>query len=278
MRAIAAATGIAKSSVHRQLQAMKRRQQYPESSLWEHQSGSQWLHRLVWAVVYVFGVKRGLGNEALSEFFHLVHLQERIGVSPNALQRIRVQLEGQILNYREAQQTHLEQSGLKVEVCGGADETFFEQMVLVLLDLPSGYIFVESQSASRDYQTWQEQVQQAVSSIAQIKYLVSDRAKALIKLAVEGLGCRSIPDLYQVLRELGQAIGSPLALQLSRLNKQCAQAQPTLTQLQTQGKPSVAHQAKLAQLQAQFPQLQTTQATYHQLMQQLSWLCASLCH
>jgi len=124
-----------------------------------------WLHRLVWAVVYVFGVKqRGIGNETLSEFFHLLHLQGRIGVSPNPRQRIRVQLEAEVLHYRDEQQTHLEQSGVKVEVYGGADETFFEQMVLVVLDLPSGYIFVESQSASRDYHTWQERVQQAAQA------------------------------------------------------------------------------------------------------------------
>jgi len=52
----------------------------------------------------------------------------------------------------------------------------FEQMVLVLLDLPSGYIFVESQATARD-QTWQERVQQALGSIACVKYLVSDRAQ-----------------------------------------------------------------------------------------------------
>jgi len=67
--------------VHRLVQAIERRHQYPESPLWEHPSGYQWLHRLVWAVVYVFGVKRGIGNETLSEFFHILHLEGRIGVS-----------------------------------------------------------------------------------------------------------------------------------------------------------------------------------------------------
>lgn len=272
IRVIAAATGIAKSSVHRQMQAIERRHQYPESPLWEHPSGYQWLHRLVWAVVYVFGIKRGIGNETLSEFFHLIRLHERIGVSPNALQRIRVQLEAQILSYRDKQQAQLEQSGTRVEVWGGADETFFEQMVLVLLDLPSGYIFLESHATARDYQTWQERVQQVIEPIAQVKYLVSDRAKALVKLALEGLGCCSIPDLFHALRELGKAIGSPLALQLSRLDKQCSQAQETLTHLVAQGKPTETQQAKLNQLQAQFNLLQSTQATYHHLMQQLS-LC-----
>jgi len=56
----------------------------------------------------------------------------------------------------------------------------FEQMVLVLLDLPSGYIFVESQAT--DYQTWQERVQQALGSIVCV--ISSDRAQALVKLAL----------------------------------------------------------------------------------------------
>ena len=272
IREIAAATGMAKSSVHRQLQARQRRQQYPESPLWEQASGYEWLHRLVWAVVYVFGIKRGIGNETLSEFFHLVHLQERVGVSANALQRLRAQIEAQILCYRDEQQAQLEASGTKVEVCGGADETFFEQMVLVLLDLPSGYIFVESQATARDYQTWHERVQQALGSVAQVKYLVSDRAKALVKLALSGLGCRSVPDLFHALRELSKAIGSPLALQLSRVGKQCAQAQATLTQLQAQSRPSEAQQAKLTDLQAQFKLLESTQTIYHHLLLQIS-LC-----
>jgi len=54
-------------------------------------------------------------------------------------------------------------------------------------------------------------VQQALVSIACVKYLVSDRAQALVKLALEGLGCRSIPDLFHALRELNRQIGSPSA-------------------------------------------------------------------
>jgi len=122
----------------------------------------------------------------------------------------------------------------------------FEQMVLVLLDLPSGYIFVESQATARDYQTWQERGATG-AWIACVKYLVSDRAQALVKLALEGLGCRSIPDLFHAYHELNRQIGS-LALQLSRLDKQLSQTQETLTRIQAQGKPSQAQQAKLAQL------------------------------
>jgi predicted ArsR family transcriptional regulator len=41
VREIARATGIAKSSVQRHLQAIRGRQQYPESFLWETEEGEQ---------------------------------------------------------------------------------------------------------------------------------------------------------------------------------------------------------------------------------------------
>jgi len=55
--------------------------------------------------------------------------------------RVRAQIEQQILNYRDEQQAQLQQRQARVEVCVGQMRPF-EQMVLVLLDLPSGYIFV----------------------------------------------------------------------------------------------------------------------------------------
>ena len=272
IRRIAAATGMAKSSVHRHRQAIERRNQYPESPLWEMASGHQWLQRLVWAVVYVFGVKHGIGNDTLSELFHLLHLERHIGVSPSALQGIRVKLEEQILSYHQQQKQQLQQVPTKVEICAGADETFFEQMVLVLLDLSSGYIFVEEQAKDRGYQTWQEMVQQALGSSVEVKYLVSDRAKALVKLALEGLGCRSVPDLFHALRDLGRQIGVHLGRRMSQLEQQLSQATANPIQLQTEHRPTPLQQQKLEQLQAQYSCTQATQTAYHAAMQQLS-LC-----
>jgi len=78
IRAIAAVTGIPKSSVHRHLKALKRRQQYGESYLWETAEGGEWLRLLVFGVIYCFGIKGGIGSESLSAFFHLLHLEARI--------------------------------------------------------------------------------------------------------------------------------------------------------------------------------------------------------
>ncbi len=70
---------------------------HPESPLWETPEGYQWLRLLVFATIYVFGIKHGVGSEALSEFFHLLRLKSQIGISPTALRRLEVQMRSQIL-------------------------------------------------------------------------------------------------------------------------------------------------------------------------------------
>jgi len=52
---------------------------------------------------------RGIGNETLSEFFHILHLEGRIGVSP--MPWVRAQIEQQILNYRDEQQAQTAKAG-----------------------------------------------------------------------------------------------------------------------------------------------------------------------
>ena len=47
IRRLAEQTGLSKSSVHRHLQAIGRRDKYPESSFWETEAGHAWLLRLL---------------------------------------------------------------------------------------------------------------------------------------------------------------------------------------------------------------------------------------
>ncbi len=75
----------------------------------------------------------------------------------------------------------------------------------------SGYIFLEKKTSDRKYQTWFDQVQIALSQIGMggsIKSKVSDRAPALIQLAVQGLDAQSLPDLFHGMRCLSRSIGA----------------------------------------------------------------------
>ena len=93
IRSLADRTGLSKSSVHRHLQAMDRRDRYPESSLWETEAGRTWLIRLMVATLLVFGLKRGVGAETLSEFLGRLRLDAHVGCSPSALRTVMHRLE-----------------------------------------------------------------------------------------------------------------------------------------------------------------------------------------
>ncbi len=158
-------------------------------------------------------------------FFHLLRLQRHIGVSPTALRSLRARMESAIIEYQQQQNEVISKISSDVEVCLAADETFFDRVILVMLDLPSGYIFVEEITENCQYETWQQRVSQIFQPLGlKVKYLVSDRAKAIIKLALNDLGTNSISDLFHVLYDLNRSIGFELNCLSTRLEKQILRA------------------------------------------------------
>jgi DNA-binding transcriptional ArsR family regulator len=135
IRKLAKATGLPKSSVDRHRKALhERAREVPEAELWEHERGAPWRRVLVLAVVFVFSRKGGVGVERLSEFFHRVRLERYLAVSPSALRSLQTPMEAIILAYQAEQEQRLGQAGRRLEIIAGADETFFDQVVLVMMD------------------------------------------------------------------------------------------------------------------------------------------------
>jgi hypothetical protein len=226
VRHLAARTGLSKSSVHRHLQAMDRRDRYPESSLWETEAGRTWLLRLVVATLFVFGLKRGVGAETLSEFFGHLRLEAQVGCSPSALRNVMHTLERIILETAAAWEQEGVAHGEIRPIIGAVDETFLQRMMLVFMDLASGYLLMEEVAVDRTYDTWYECINGRLKTFGiGVLYLVSDRAKALVKLAQTGLDCLSIPDLFHLSHDLAK--GYSLSI-FGRLR----QAQQALTQAQ----------------------------------------------
>lgn len=212
------------------------------------------------ATLFVFCLKEGIGCETVAEFFRLLRLERHVGVSVASLRQIRSQMETQIIHYGQEQPKTLNPSGPPLEICASADETFFEQVVLVLLDLSSGFIVVEAITEDYRYETWQHHAQRAFSRLGlQVRYCVSDRAKALIKLALEEMGCVSLADLFHTLWELSQGIGRELATQLFQVHRRLHQLSESPSGVDL--KP---------RLQAQQTALSAAQQQYHRLLQQLS--------
>jgi hypothetical protein len=156
----------------------------------------------------------------ISQFLKGLRLDLHVGCSPSALARVQQQLKTTIEAYGAAQGEHCRPKAGQ-GICVGGDEVFFGLPVLVLAELASGYLFTEVQCEDRSYETWTAQIQSWWSQAGwECHFMVSDRAKALIKLATEGLGCVSVADWFHALRSLGQPIGSALGRQQARLANQ----------------------------------------------------------
>src|SRR4029450_3068992 len=154
-----------KSSVHRLQQAMARRGGHPESWWWETEEGRQWLTRLVVATLYTFGLKRGVGMDTMHEFFARLHLATQVGCSPSALRRVMQTLEAALVETAAAWEQEGCASGAMREVIGAVDETFLERMILVLMDLATGYLLLEEVADDRTYPTGQTLVGERVTGM-----------------------------------------------------------------------------------------------------------------
>ena len=220
LRTIARLADLSKDAVRRAMKSMERRRVYPESSLWESAVGRAWLCRLLIAVILEFGMKDGVGAERISRFFYRIHLEKELAVSPNALLVLTRKLENSTIEYGQLQEeSHAHK--LKDIVAAG-DETFYkDRILLVAIELGSGYLLMEEDAEDRTFETWLEKLGKRLEKIrCRVRYFVSDRAKALVKLAIEGLGCHSGADLFHAQQELTRWLGVGFRNRLGEIKKQ----------------------------------------------------------
>jgi hypothetical protein len=151
IRSLADRTGLSTSSVHRHLQAMDRRDRSPESSLWETEPGRAWLIRLIVATLFEFGLTRGVGAETLSEFLGRLRLEGQVGCSPSALRTVMHLLERLLLAIAEAWENEGIAHGEIRPVIGAVDETFLQRLMLVCMDLATGYVLMEEVATDRRF-------------------------------------------------------------------------------------------------------------------------------
>src|SRR2546423_5196359 len=274
VRHLAARTGLSKSSVHRHLQAVKRRNRYPESSFWETEAGRTWLIRLVVATLFVFGLKRGVGAETLSEFFGHLHLEAHVGCSPSALRSVMHTLEHITLETAAVWEQQGVAHGEIRPIIGAVDETFLQRMMLVFMDLASGYLLMEEMAVQRTYDIWDSLVKARLKMFGvEVSYLVSDRAKALIKLAETGLDCLSIPDLFHLSHELAKGYSLSIFGRLRQAQQGLAHARQRLEALQASQPGSVQVQqvqASVEAYEAVVARWQGVRSAYRQSLSNLS--------
>jgi hypothetical protein len=274
IRQLARQTGISKSSGHRLTQAIERRDRYPESWLWETEDGRRWLTRLLAATLYTFGLKRGVGLETISEFFTPLRLTTQVGCSPSALRGVMAVLEAALLETAGAWEQDGLADGKVHEISGAVDETFLQRMMLVFIDLVSGYLLFEEVAEDRTDATWYAVVETRLETLGiDVWSLVSDRAKALIKLAETGLGCLSIPDVFPLTHELVKSYALAILGRLRHARQALSPAQERLRRCQVSDPSGAEAQQAQAVGEASAAQVQhweTVDRAYRQHLENVS--------
>jgi len=275
----AQATDMSTTAAFRHKQAMARRNQHPESWLWETEEGRRWLVLLMCATIYIFGIRGGVGMGTIAEFFLAIRLTTHVGASPRSLARIAGQIEDLILRY---EQIHGAPKATGIQIIAGADETFFDTIVLILMDLDSGFILAEETADDRTFLTWQARARQALARVGvTVRCFVSDQAKALGKLALEELQCRKIPDLFHALHEVVKLFGARFARKAASLQRKITQTQLALETFRQQGK-SPAHIAQyeqaLTELRAAHTVILEGQTRYYDALHAISLLVHPFAH
>jgi hypothetical protein len=136
-------------------------------------------------------------------------------------------------------------------IIGAVDETFLERMMLVFMDLVSGYVLFEEVAEDRTYTTWYALVETRLEALGGgVLYLVSDRAKALIKLAETGLACLSVPDLFHLIHDLVKSYSLAICGPLRQAQQAFNQARESLTTCQASLRSSDEAQQAQAEVEA----------------------------
>ena len=119
------------------------------------------------------------------------------------------------------------------EIIGAVDETFLERMILVLMDLATGYLLLEEVADDRTYTTWKALVEERLKGLGTgVLYVVSDRAKALIQLAEQGLECLSMPDFFHVVHEIVKSYSLAIGQRWRHAQQELTKAKEALARRQ----------------------------------------------
>lgn len=158
----------------------------------------------------------------MNQFFININIDCFVGVSKSSISKIKAKIRKVIEIYEEKYENKIRNSKEELFVILAADETFFQDvMLMVMMDLKSGYIMLEEEADNRKYDTWCERADQAVQKInAKVKGFVSDRYSGLVKLATRFFGVFHTPDIFHMSMEIVKTFGAHFARKLSALRKE----------------------------------------------------------
>ena len=192
----------------------------------ESEAGMHFQTRLMMSIFVHFGVRGGCSVARISDFDRAMHMNKLVASSPSSLRRVQDVVLREIGVYGTAQRTACAKGMLNREVVFAVDENFhWDQMLLVAMDLVSGFLFCETPAERRDGETWKDTLTRSIEGLNVTPIaLTCDAAKGL-------QGCADLrkvsvgSDILHIQHPLCQALTGPMARQVEKAQEAVIEAQ-----------------------------------------------------
>ena len=197
--------------------------------------GLAFLHRLVIAF-HVACVEVGAcGIRIVCLFLNLTGLDRFVAASYGAQQRVNVQVEHAIVDYRQSETARLAKEMPQKDITVTQDETFTGGLCLIAMDPDSNFIILEQTAQARDQASWNALMEPALAQLhCRVIQSTSDEGSGLLAYVEHYLEAHHSPDLFHVQHELVKAVSGPMASKERAALKAMGDATQQLERLQSQ--------------------------------------------
>lgn len=252
-RQMAEELGVPRSTLQYWLSRKNRIDADPEVIVFfESPAGVVFLHRLVLAAQFVITLLGGGGIRLVCMFLKLSGLDQFVGVSYGAQQKVSVAMEKAVVEFGEEERARLakDMSPKQITVC--EDETFHPQICLVAIEPVSNFILLEQYADNRQARTWTKRMEEATEDLCvEIVQSTSDEGKGLLCHVETHLSAHHSPDVFHVQHELVKGVSGALASKVRKAEGAACEAKEKVNRLQRALEEGTGRSQKLGEQLAQ---------------------------
>lgn len=193
-------------------------------AFFESPAGLAFLHRLVGALHFVFGLVGLGGVDLVCTFLKLTGLDAFVAASHGEQHGVAATMTEQTVTFGAQQRERLASRMAPRTIALAEDETFPEGVLLEAMEPVSGFILHEKDAPDREAATWTAAVEDALAGMpVKIAVMGGDEAAGLAAHARQ-MEAHHAPDLFHVQHPLWQALARPLIRSLESPAEALAEA------------------------------------------------------
>lgn len=198
----------------------------------ESEIGLRFVLKLMVSVLVFFVLRGGCSVELAALFFEALGLRRFVASSPSTLRRLFTQILDHTNAWGKQQFERLAPDMPKRDVVLALDENFhWSKMLLVMMDIGSGFLFGELSSDTRDGETWEKAVRQSLVGYNVTLCAVTRDGGSWLGVCAERLNVCAGQDIFHLQYGVCKTSGRPMALRVKRAIEALQESQQDLAKL-----------------------------------------------